>query len=104
MAKFKLVANPTFKAKVGIPVAGGEHVEVEFTFKHRTKTALEEFIASREKQSDVDTFLEMVSGWDLADEFNKENVETLLENYIGAALETFRVYLDQLVQARLKNS
>lgn len=104
MAKFNLVANPTFKAKVGIPVAGGEPVEVEFTFKHRTKTALEEFIATREKQGDVETFMEMVSGWGLADEFNKENVTVLLENYIGAALETFRVYLDQLVQARLKNS
>jgi hypothetical protein len=42
MAKLKLVANPTFRAKVGIPVAGGPEVPVEFVFKHRTKTALDE--------------------------------------------------------------
>jgi hypothetical protein len=103
MAKLSLNAKPVFQAKVGIPVAGGDAVEVLFNFKHRTKTQLEEFIKSRAKQSDTDSFMEMVEGWELEDEFTKENVEKLLENYIGAALETFRVYVDELVQARLKN-
>jgi hypothetical protein len=103
MAKLKLIANPTFKSKVGIPVAGGEPVEVEFTFKHRTKTALDEFIKSRADKSDTDTFMEMVEGWDLADEFNKNSVDLLLENYIGTALATYRVYVDQLIQSKLKN-
>jgi hypothetical protein len=47
--------------------------------------------------------MEMVEGWDLEDEFGKESVELLLENYIGTALATYRVYVDQLVQAKLKN-
>jgi hypothetical protein len=103
MAKLQLVANPIFRAKVGIPVAGGEAVPVEFVFKHRTKTALEEWIKQRIDKSDPDSFMEMVEGWDLEDAFNKENVTTLLENYIGTALATYRTYVDQLVQNKLKN-
>ena len=103
MAKLALVANPTFKAKVPIPVAGGVAVEVEFTFKHRTKTALDEFIKSRADKSDAESFMAMVEGWELEDAFNAENVEVLLQNYIGTALATYRVYVDQLVQAKLGN-
>lgn len=103
MGKLKLVANPTFKAKVGIPVAGGKSVDVEFVFKHRTKSQLDEFIKTRAEKSDADSFLEMVEGWDLEDAFNKENVEQLLENYIGAAVSTYRAYIDELVANRAKN-
>jgi hypothetical protein len=103
MAKLKLVANPTFKATVGIPVAGGEPVPVEMTFKHRTKAALDEFIKTRPDKSDTETFMDMVTGWDLEDSFSKESADTLLENYAGAGLATFRVYIDQLIQAKLKN-
>jgi hypothetical protein len=103
MAKLKLVANPTFKAMVGIPVAGGEPVPVEMIFKHRTKTETEEFIKSRVGKEEVETFMEMVEGWELEDEFNKESVKTLLENYAGAGLATFRVYIEELVQAKIKN-
>lgn len=103
MAKLKLVANPTFKARVGIPVAGSEPVLVEFNFKHRTKTALDDFIKTRADKSDVDSFMEMVEGWDLEDQFCKESVELLLENYIGTALAVYRAYVDELLQAKLKN-
>jgi Phage tail assembly chaperone len=103
MAKLKLVANPTFKATVGIPVAGGDPVPVEMTFKHRTKTALDEFIKTRPDKTDSETFTDMVVGWDLEDTFNAASVDTLLENYAGAGLATFRVYIDQLIQAKLKN-
>ena len=44
MGKFKLVAEPTFKATVNIPVAGGDSEPVEFTFKHRTKDQLENLL------------------------------------------------------------
>ncbi|WP_041742285.1 phage tail assembly chaperone [Collimonas fungivorans] len=103
MAKLILKAAPTFKAKVGIPVAGGEPVPVEFTFKHRTKSALDEFIKSRADQSDAESLLAMAEAWDLDDEFNQESIELLLENYIGSALAVYRTYIDQLMQAKVKN-
>lgn len=101
--KLKLVAEPTFKALVNIPVAGCDAVPVMFVFKHRTKDELDEFIKTRADKSDSESFLGMVSGWDLEDEFTPENVETLLQNHIGTALATFRVYVDELVGARVKN-
>lgn len=103
MAKLALKAAPTFKASVGIPVAGGEPVMVEFTFKHRTKTTLDEFTKSRADQTDTESFMAMVEGWDLEDAFTKESVDELLENYIGAALAVYRGYVNNLVQAKVKN-
>lgn len=101
--KLKLVANPTFTAKVGIPVPGGDPVSATFTFKHRTKTVLNEWIAARPGKPDVESFMDMVTGWDLDEPFDKEHVETFLENYIGAAVETYRTYVLQLVEGKAKN-
>ena len=103
MAKLSLVPNPTFKAKVAIPQAGGDSVEVEFTFKHRTKTELSEFVKGRAEKSDVETFMDMVSGWELSDAFTEANAAALLEGYIGAALATYQTYIDELVKHKAKN-
>jgi hypothetical protein len=103
MPKLSLNAAPTFSAPVAIPIAGGDPVSVKFTFKHRTKKQLEEFIQSRQGKPDVDSFLDMVSGWDLEDAFSNESVELLLENYIGAAAVTYRTYIDELFQVKQKN-
>jgi hypothetical protein len=103
MAKLKLVANPTFKAMVSIPVAGDEPAMVEMTFNHRTKTQLDEFIKASAEKKDADVFMEMVSGWELEDAFTRESIETLLENYIGTALAVFQKYIDELYKAKVKN-
>ena len=104
MAKLKLIANPTFTAKVAIPVAGGEAVDVEMTFKHRTRKELDEFIDSlASKTDDAEIFLEIVVGWELEDAFNRESVELLLQNYHGAAVATYTTYRDELRKAKLKN-
>lgn len=73
------------------------------TFKHRTKTALDEFIQSRNGKEDVESFMDMVSAWELEDEFNEDSVKLLLENYIGSAVATYRKYLDELMAAKIKN-
>lgn len=104
MAKLKLCAEPAFKALVEIPVAGGESVPVEFIFRHRTKSELNEWINTRSKKSDAESVIECVSGWELSDEFNAESVNTLLENYIGSALAIYKTYVNELLGARIKNS
>lgn len=103
MAKLQLKAAPTFAAEVPIPVAGGEPVKVSMTFKHRTKTELDDFIKAREQKTDAESFMEMVTGWELEDQFTEASVKELLENYIGAAMATFLTYVDELVQAKRKN-
>jgi hypothetical protein len=103
MAKLTLKAAPTFKAKVGIPVPGGNPIPVEFTFKHRTKSDMDKFMNSRTGASDLDSIMEMIEGWDLAEPFDREGVELLLENYAGAALALYVAYVDELLQAKRKN-
>ncbi|MGH8430341.1 MAG: phage tail assembly chaperone [Solimonas sp.] len=104
MAKLKLNPDPTFKAKVRISVAGAdEPVEVEFTFKHRTKDELQKFIEASASREDADNVLEMASGWELADAFTREAVDVLAQNYITAPRAIFDRYIDELVKAREKN-
>lgn len=103
MAKLSLKANPTFPAKVAIPVAGAAAVLVELTFRHRTKTELGEFVASRESATDVDSFMAMVTGWELEAEFNRENADELLQNYIGAGVCTYAAYLQELTKSKSGN-
>lgn len=102
-AILKLVANPTFKSKVGIPVAGGETVDVEFTFKHRTRTDLVPFVQPEKDRDDLDMMMECVIGWDLAEEFNRQNASIFLENYGGAAYAIYLRYLEELTGQRSKN-
>lgn len=103
MAKLSITANPKFTSNVSIPVAGGESSNVLLTFKHRTKSQLDEFIKTRADASDVDSFMAMVDGWDLDAAFERDNAETFLENYIGAALAIYRAYIDELVKSKAKN-
>ena len=103
MAKLKLQPDPTFKAKVAIPVAGSAPVEVEFTFRHRTKEELQKFIEDSGKRDDPDTIMELAAGWELSDQFTRENVDLLVQNYIASARAVFDKYLDELVKARLGN-
>lgn len=101
MGKLQLTASPTFQAKVGIPVAGGETVEVAFTFKHRTKDDLLAWID--EQQDNVDAVMDCVTAWDLDDKLTRENVALLDQNYLGACGAIAKTYLEELRGARTKN-
>jgi Phage tail assembly chaperone len=105
MAKAKLVltASPTFKAKVAIPVPGNSPTLVEFTFKGRTKDQFKEFIDALRDRDDVDVVLDVASGWELEDAFDREAIEQLTQNYIGSARAIIEKYLSELTQARLGN-
>jgi hypothetical protein len=103
MAKLKLNPDPTFKSQVGIPVAGGDAVEVEFTFKHRTRDEMDAFLKAATELRDAGLIMEMASGWELADAFTAVNVNKLAQNYITAPQAIFQTYLDELVKARVKN-
>lgn len=103
MAKLKLNPEPTFKAKVGIPVPGSRPAEVLFTFKHRTRDEVLAWMEGSRDATDVESVLDVVVGWELEDEFNRENVERLCNNYPGSGLVIVSAYLDELRGARVKN-
>lgn len=116
MATLKLKANPTFHEKVGIPVHGGDPVEVDFEFKHRTRTEFSAFCKELDEKTaasntaeeivdaDVWYVMQTVAGWELTDAFTAENVKTLLQNYQGAAGAIAEKYTQSLMQVRLGNS
>jgi hypothetical protein len=102
----KLKANPTFKAKVMIPVAGGESLPVTFEFRHMTRDALESFLGGEDagKRSYEDTTCAIVAGWEGVDApFSREAVAELFQNYMGAPLAILEVYGKELGKARLGN-
>lgn len=103
MAKLSIDANPTFTTPVPIPVHGGDPVLMGFTFKHRTLDEMAAWVGSRDGKTDVDAVLDMVVGWDFAEEFTPENVARLLQQRVGTSLSIFTVYTREIYQAKLKN-
>jgi hypothetical protein len=103
MAKLSLTAKPTFPAKVQIPVAGDKPATVTFTFKGRTRDAFKAFIESISDREDVDVIMDIASGWDLEDAFDRDSIELLTQSYLGAARAIIEAYLNELTAARVKN-
>ncbi len=103
MGKLKLKANPTFPAKVGIPVAGAEPVEMNFIFHHKTKAAMIEFMDTINDRTDEQSVMQIVAGWDFDEEFTLENATEMLQNYAGAGQAIYRKWVDELLQNKAKN-
>lgn len=101
--KFTLVPSPTFKALVSIPVPGGKSVDIEFTFKHRPREDFKAFMENMEARDDVDLLLDVVSGWDLDDAFDAENLGKLVENYLGSGHAIVEKYISEMTRVRVKN-
>ena len=103
MAKLTLTASPTFLAKVSIPVPGGKASPVEFKFKARAKDEFKSFLESLSDMEDVDAIMEIAMGWELDDAFNEDNVEKLVQNYVGSARAILEKYISENSGARLGN-
>jgi hypothetical protein len=101
MATLSLTPNPTFSASVLIPIPGADPVPVQFTFRHRNRQELKDWL-SKERE-DVDAILEMATAWDLAEPFERPAVELLVKNYFGSAQAAIEKYLSELTAAKRKN-
>ena len=101
--KFNLNAAPTFKTDVSITVPGGKSVNVEFTFKHRSKEQFREFVEGLPDREDIDAIMDIASGWELEEPFDAENIEKMAENYLGSARAVIETYMRELSGARTKN-
>ena len=83
---FALQPKPTFKVEISIPTPEGKPGKFVVEFKHKGRKAFKAFIegfsAEGEERQDVDVLLDIVAGWQGVDApFNKDNLETLLDNY-----------------------
>lgn len=101
---FKLNPEPTFRAAVAIPVAGGEPTELELEFRHKTRDEAKAWFASFAGRSDTDCLMDIVAGWHNCETaFSREAIDTLLQNYVQASGSILAVYAHELIGARLGN-
>lgn len=103
MGKFVLKVDPTFKATVKIPIPGGPDQGLDFTFKHRSRSQIKEFLETAPDRSDVENIMQMATAWDVVEPFNEEQIKFLCENFTSAPGLIFEKYLDELTKAREKN-
>lgn len=98
----KLQPNPTFRAKVGIPIPGEEkRAEVWFIFNHMTR---EEFEAFDFKTGELDGLMKICAGWEGVDgEFSRERMQTLINVYPGAGFAIGNAFGRELYGNRLGN-
>jgi hypothetical protein len=103
----KLTPNPTFKAKVLIPVPGDDKgTEILCTFKHMDRDTFAAYSApdAAAKRTDAESVLGVLVGWDGIDAaFSPETVADLIRQYHGAAFAIVSAYAVELTKARAKN-
>lgn len=86
---FKIQPAPTFWATVSIPITGGDPEPLAVEYKHRTVDDLQEFANSMRDRPPLDVCADMLVGWkDVDEEFSREALARLLQNYPLAA-DTF---------------
>lgn len=100
--KFQLQPKPIFKANVSIPRAGDDDGVLTFTFRHKPVKELAS-LESLEGKTTIDFLHEITEGWALPDDFNRENLEMLLDNYPGAMKAIVTTYYRELTGNREKN-
>ena len=112
MTKFSLIPNPTFSVTASIPRAGAEDGKLTFTFRHKTLEELRSMDEKLQKSAEgkkaaiepqADYLMEIVEGWALPDEFTRDNVIVLLQNYPRAFDSIGLAYTKALMGIREKN-
>jgi hypothetical protein len=106
---FNLNPAPTFQAAVGLSVPGvAQPLEVQFTFKHKTRTAVQKWAEAWVSKPSAETLSEVITGWDLRKDgepvpYSFSALAELLEAYTPASVEISEAYLLELTRAKRKN-
>lgn len=103
----KLQPNPTFRAKVGIPVPGQDKpVEITCVFAHMCRDEFKAFVSpeAAASRSDEESLQRILRGWEGVDvEFSAAAVAMLCQQYHGAPYAISSVFVAELTKARLGN-
>ena len=109
---FKLNPNPTFTAKITIPVPGGKAQPLTFKFKRLGRKALRDMFAAMEKSRDekvseseeLEMLMTFIDGWEDVDaEFSEEALGVLCDNFPGAIGAIIQGYTEKMFGAAEKN-
>lgn len=99
----KLQPDPTFWAKVTIPLPGGSNGEVKMEFVHMDSEQLEKYTTDRGSVNDAAAVLKIAKGWDNEETFDEVHVGKFLKNYMGAGRAIARTFVEELMQVRVGN-
>jgi hypothetical protein len=104
----KLQPNPTFSAKVEIPVPGQDQPEVvDFIFAHMDRDEFKAFTDPEvaAQRSDMDSLRRIVRGWgsEVDAPFSDDALAKLIKAYHGAAYAISAKFVAELTKARLGN-
>lgn len=104
MAKVKFVLGklPDFDLPVDFVMVNGDESRIVFKARHKSAEEIQA-LYNREDVRDGDFILELASGWNIEDEFNKENVDELIKYYPSAAFALSQTYMRALAGQRVKN-
>ena len=127
MAKLQLGKAPeNFKCTVTFSKLDKTKVSIDLDFKYRTRKQYAELIDAvvkgeedkKPKKDETKTFTELLekgsnetidfilniaTGWDLEDEFNRDNVAILVDEFPSATNEINEAYRVAILEGRLKN-
>lgn len=108
---FKLHPGPEFTAAVPVSVPGlPEPLDVQITFRHKTKDALKAWMLDAEGKTDAAVLHQIIVSWSgvYVDgqqvPYSLTALTDLLGNYSVAHLEIQRGYLRELTEAKKKIS
>lgn len=100
---FSLNPSPTFASSISFPVAGSDKATIKIDYHHKTTADLSDYLKRIKKMTDLDAAMEIMAGWELSEEFNRESVEKLFQNYGGSARAVLQSYVSELMGAREGN-
>ena len=111
---FKLNPAPTFAWAVNLTRPGeAEPVKVEFTFRHKGKAAIDEWVkrsgATKGSGDDAALLGEIIEAWGVQDDagapapLSAENLRAAVDNFPSLAFEVTTAYMKALGKSRAKN-
>lgn len=100
MSILSLVPPETFEIPVHLPRAGRPPAIVRFTFRRRSRSEMLAMSQEFQRLDDAPAVLKVAIGWDLADEFNVENVRALCENLPGAGYAIVQAFYSECFGVR----
>lgn len=127
MTKIRIAQNPTFTAVVQVPRIGAEPAPVEFQFRYMDRVALStmfdrwnkardalaakaqedgatwEEVTAGEIALQAEQLGEIVTGWDLEDEFSAQAIVDLVRTCTGAPKAVVDAFQSAYSPARLGN-
>lgn len=127
MARIKLGNTPkTFNRTVTVEMLDGTKGSVDCTFRYRTRTEFGAFLdalfkdagvkapdadekvaiaelMARTRDTNADYLLQVLDGWNLDDELNKDNLQQLCDEFPGVANSIMETYRTQISEGRRGN-